>query len=558
MTRGIKHASIFSMTLLALTISGCETARINDAAKRAEVSAQSARGLASDMRNRAPSQEETVRFTDEPWVSTKPIAQTKGLPPALDCSVAYNERKSLQQFAEWVMSACGVAVKIAPDALDGGASLARSAGGSTSGAPNIPPPPMGMGMQGISDLFPGGGSPGAAFRSPQRSLHATRYEGKLSGLLDTITGGMGLSWRYEPDENAVRIFYYETRVFHVYTLNQTTAFNSTVRSGMTSNAGVSGGSSNGSSSSGVSGDSGSTQTTTTDINSSIANDIESTVRSMLTLDKMSYSKATGVISITDRPDVLDRVKAYIDQENASITKQVLFNFEILSVSLNDKDQYGIDWDLVYQSEKFGFGLKNSVPGISSAAVGGSFSILDTGSPWAASKALIQALSEQGTVFSRSQPSVTTLNLQAAPVQIGRVKGFLASSQTTNTSDAGSSTALTPGSITSGFNMSLLPFVMPDNRMLLKLTVSMIGNPEFETFTSGDSSIQNPDYSLQIFDQNVKLKSGQTLVISGFDQTMESTSKSGTGTSGNFLFGGGGKRDSSREVTILMITPVILE
>lgn len=555
------RTSGFCSLFLILALTGCETARVNDAATRANNDAKNARAMTEAMRNKISQNQDTVTFTDEPWVSTKPIVAKRGLPPALDCDVAYNESKTLQQFAEWVSSTCAVPVKVSPDALDGGASFLR-ASATGGGAPQIGPAPI-VPQSSIEDLFPTGsaGAPSTSrVSSYGRNSRALRYEGKLSGLLDTVTGSLGLSWRYDQDSGAIKIFFYETRTFHIYTLNKTTTFNSTVKSGMSSSAGVSGGATGSTSggSVGVSGDSGSTQTTTTDISNSIATDIEATVRSMLTINRMSYSKATGIISITDRPDVLDRVKTYLDAENASITKQVLFNFEILSVTLNDKDQYGIDWDLVYNSTDAGFGLKNTFPGIDNSAIGGSLSILNPSSPWAGSKLMIQALSQQGTVVSRSAPSITTLNLQAAPVQIGRVNGFLASSQTTSSANVGATTALTPGSITSGFNMSMLPFVMPDNRMLLQLTISMIGEPQFETFTSGDSSIQNPDYGLQIFDQNVKLSSGQTLVISGFDQTTENTNKSGTGTAGNFLFGGGGSRDSSREVVVLMITPIVLE
>jgi type IVB pilus formation R64 PilN family outer membrane protein len=563
-----RTAGFFSLSL-ALGLAGCETIRVHEASGRAADEQKTASAVAESMRNRVSAHQDTVTFSDSPWVSTKPLTVKRGLPPALDCEVAYNESKTLQQFAEWVSSACGLPVRVSPDALDGGASLraaAAASGGNRGAGPQAPAPAAASGGS-IDDLFPTGSSSSAVAAGASSSgtyyqgyrARALRFEGRLSELLDTVTGSMGLSWRYDQDQRVIKIFYYETRTFQVYTLNKKTTFNSTVKAGMSSSAGVSGTGGQGTTgSTGVSGDSGSTQTTTTEITGTVAEDIENTVRSMLSLNRMAYAKATGTISITDRPDILDRVQTYLDAENATITKQVLFNMEILSVTLNNKDQYGIDWNLVYQSSKGGFGLKNTFPGMDSSAVGGSFNILDTGSPWNGSKLLIQALSQQGTVVSRQQPSITTLNLQAAPVQIGRVNGFLAASQTTSSANVGATTALTPGSITSGFNMSMLPFVLPDNRMLLQLTLSMIGQPEFETFTSGDSSIQNPDYGIQIFDQNVKLKSGQTLVISGFDQSTENSSKSGTGSASNFLFGGGGTRDSNREVIVLMITPVVME
>lgn len=293
----------------------------------------------------------------------------------------------------------------------------------------------------------------------------------------------------------------------------------------------------------------------------LLDDIEKNVRSMLTLDQMSFSRATGIISITDRPDVLDRVQAYLDVENESITKNILINVEVISVTLTDKDQFSIDWDLVYTSVDgdWGFGLNNTVPGMSGGGSSGSISILDTAdSPWAGSKAIIQALSEQGRVSSQKAPSVTTLNLQAAPVQIGKVQGYLASSSTTQSANVGASTALTPGTITSGFNMSLVPMVMPANQLLMQMAINMSGEPTFQTIESGDNMIQTPNYDLQIFNQSVKLRSGQTLVLSGFDQTTEKASLIGTGSASNFWMGGGQSRDSSRDLVVVLITPIIME
>jgi type IVB pilus formation R64 PilN family outer membrane protein len=391
-----------------------------------------------------------------------------------------------------------------------------------------------------------------------------KYAGNLSGLLDSITGSLGLSWKYDPGFGGIRIFYLDTEQFPVYAFNKSGNFTSEVKSGMSSSAGTSGSGSGGqgaSSSSGVSGESGSNQSTQTAMVSSLMDDIERNVRSMLTLDRMSFSRTTGVMSITDRPDVLDRVRAYLATENESITKQILINVEVISVSLADKDQYGIDWTLVYKSVsgKWGFGLNNTFPGIDGGAINSSISILDTASsPWAGSKALIQALSQQGRVSSYRAPSVTTLNLQAAPIQIGKVRGYLASSSQTQSANVGTTTSLTPGSITSGFNMSLQPLVMPANKLLLQLAVNMSSDPTFETITSGDSKIQNPNYDIQLINQFVKLQSGQTLVLSGFDQTNENANKSGTGSASNFLFGGGGTRNTTRDVIVLMITPIVME
>lgn len=551
------RSRMFALTMIALAVglAGCETKRVNDAMNRVDDTTSKAESLSGSLRNQKAPLRKSVSFTDEQWVSTQPLAIKRGLPPARDCEIGYNESKTLQQFAQWVSDTCKTPVQVMPDALDGGAAYLATNSATTPSGP-APVAPM---LDPLAGLFPG--SPGTGYSaSPVKSPYASasKYQGRLSGLLDTITGSLGLAWRYDPVAGSIKIYYLDTRQFSVYAFNKSTTFKSEVKSGMSSSAG---GSSSSGGSSGVSGQSGSNQNTSVTMDSTLLDDIEKNVQSMLTVGRMSFSRTTGVFNITDRPDVLDRVQTYLDGENARITKQILINVEVISVNLSDKDQYGIDWTLVYKQAggTLGLGLNNAFPGIDASAINSSISILDTASsPWAGSKAIIQALSQQGRVSSYRAPSVTTLNLQAAPVQIGKVQGYLASSQTSQTPSVGSTTSLIAGSITSGFNMSLVPMVMTGDQLLLQLAINMSGDPTFETFSSGDAKIQNPSYDLQIFDQSVKLRSGQTLVLSGFDQTNEKATKSGVGSASNFLFGGGGTRDTSRDLVVLLITPIILE
>lgn len=551
---------------VAAGLGGCEVKRVNESMRDVDATADKAEGLARSLRNQTDNRA-SVRFTDEQWVNPKPIVMKRGLPTIRDCEVGFNDTMSLQQFAQLLSGLCSkIPVQVMPDALDRGAAYLQGKAPAMPGASAIPA------MEGsISDLFPdaGGGNyvPGAmAYQQPAGARGSmtvsTKYQGTLSGLLDSATGGLGLSWRYDNATGVIKIFYLDTRMFPVYAFNNASVFKAEVRSGMSTNAGTSsGGAGQSSSSGGSSGESGSNQTTQISMVSSLLDDIEKNVKSMLSLGKMSFSRTTGVITITDRPDVLDRVQEYLDEENKRITKNVLVNVEVISVKLTDTSQYGIDWSLVYKQVNgdWGFGLTNTFQGMGTGAVSSSISILDTSSsPWAGSKAIIKALSQQGRISSYRAPSVTTLNLQAAPIQIGKVKGYLQSSQISQSANVGSTTSLIPGSITSGFNMSLVPMIMPSDQLLMQMMVNMTGDPDLEEISAGDSKIQNPSYDTQIINQAVKLRSGQTLVLSGFDQTTVNASKSGTFTPSNFLFGGGGLSDKNRDVLVLMITPIIME
>lgn len=568
-----------SLLATAVLLASCSSVqRIDEAAGRATRQGQEASSYAAVLRNQqAEPKRDTVVFSDKPWVSTQPLVARRGLPTASDCELVYRPSGSvgLTEIAGYITSQCGVPVLISPDALapsvySSGAGMAAMAGGSPDSLAGLLP---------VGVISGAGATAGATTTPPtaSRSLDATTlasigkvsglaYSGRLSGLLDEVTARLGLAWRYSPAERAVRISYYDTRVFDVYAFGDDQVIESTVRSGMNTSAGVGSGTSGGtggSSNSGVSGESGSSQSTTVRLKSSILADIQNNVKAMLSTapaGRSFLSTSTGTLTVTDRPEVLDRVQAYLDSTNRSISQQVLFNVKVFEVTLNDTDQLGVNWAAVYKSlsSKWNLSLANVVPGISTSAISGSVGIVNTSSSaLAGSNVIIQALAEQGRVSNVRSPSVTTLNLQPAPLQIGNVKGYVAASSTTNTASVGSSTALTPGTITSGFNMTLLPRVMDRDELMLMISINMSSKPTFQTFTSNSSSIQVPDYDAKSLSPKVKLKSGQTLILSGFDELSEDTNKVGVGEPGFFGLGGGRTRNSTHSVLVVLITPILM-
>ena len=552
-------------------ISSCSLQRVNESAGRAENDAATASQYSRFLRNQQQEPaRETVVFSDKPWVSKQPMVAKRGLPLTMDCDITYRPSYSvgITEVARYITSECGVPVIVAPDAVD--PSVLSSPNQGNSG-PTVPP--VMNSPDNLSSFMPAGviGNMPSNVRSMNMTGLSTlntfpiKFSGKLSGLLNQVTAQLGLAWNYSSDDRSVRITYFDTKTFDVWAFGDDQVIESTVKSGLltaTGSGSGSGGGGGGSSSTGASGESGSNQSTTVTIKTSLIGDIEKNVKAMLSQQpagRMFLSRSTGTLTISDRPEVLSNVTKYLNSINRSITRQVLFNVKVFEVSLTDKDQTGLDWTAVYTSlnNKWGFSLKNATTGISTGAVSGSLSILDTSkSPWAGSGLIIKALSEQGRISNVRSPSVTTLNLQPAPIQIGNVQSYIASSSTTTTASVGSSTSLSPATITSGFNMMLLPRIIDQDNMLLMITLSMSSKPTFTTFTSNGSSVQTADYDTKNLSPKVKLRSGQTLVLTGFEENTENATKSGVGDPSFFGLGGSRLRETGHNVLVVLITPVV--
>ena len=560
-----------ALSLIVALVSSCSLQRVNESASRAENDAATASQYSRFLRNRQQeSARATVVFSDKPWVSKKPLVAKRGLPLTMDCNITYRPSYNvgIAQIAQYITSECGVPVIVAPDAIDPSVLSSSTQGNS---GPAVPP---GLGSaDNLTNFMPAGviGNVPSNARS-MNSVGLTtpntfpiKYSGKLSGLLNQATSQLGLAWNYSSDDRSVHVTYFDTKTFDVWAFGDDQVIESTVKSGLltaTGSGSSSGGGGGGSSSTGASGESGSNQSTTVTIKTSLIGDIEKNVKAMLSQQpqgRMFLSRSTGTLTVSDRPEVLSNVAKYLNSINSSITRQVLFNVKVFEVTLTDTDQTGLDWTAVYTSlsHKWGFSLKNATTGISTGAVSGSLSILDTSkSPWAGSNLIIKALSEQGRISNVRSPSVTTLNLQPAPIQIGNVKSYVASSSTITTASVGSSTSLTPATITSGFNMMLLPRIIDQDNMLLMITLSMSSKPTFTTFTSNGSSVQTADYDTKNLSPKVKLRSGQTLVLTGFEENSENATKSGVGDPGFFGLGGSRVRTTEHSVLVVLITPVV--
>jgi type IVB pilus formation R64 PilN family outer membrane protein len=270
------------------------------------------------------------------------------------------------------------------------------------------------------------------------------------------------------------------------------------------------------------------------------------------------SPATGSISVTDTPDVLERVAAFMAQQNRALSRQVMLNVTVLSVTLSAQDSYGIDWSAVYQTLSKKFSINNTFISTATNPVSFAASLLSPSSNLNGTSMMIQALSTQGRVRRKTSASVTTLNNQPVPVQVATQQGYLASISTTNTANVGSATAVTPGTVTTGFNMTLLPHVLDDGTVMLQFFTNISSLLALQNVSSGGTNpmtIQTPEVDTRNFLQRVAMKSGETLVISGYEGTNDNATQSGTGTASMYALGGGYDTTRSREVIVILITPV---
>jgi len=524
------------------------------------------------------------------WLGKTPIKLGQpALPPIFYEQTTFDRTiNSLTELAERITLRSGLPSKVSPDALDVSAHAFRSRFGAASGAGRaaaagagpgpLLPLPAGLPGEGQSSPVQPGRGPGAStgqtlptFTDTPGGVRIAYSSGSLKGLLDTAAARFGVSWKYV--DGAIQFFHTEARNFQINAIPGDATFSATVTSGASSTGGAGGGGSGGGGGGGSGSGGGSgvnasnTQNTAVASKLSVYTGIESAIKVMLSpYGRVLASPATGSITVVDTPDSLERIAGYIEGENKSLSRQIAINVTVLSVTVNDADQYGINWNAVYRSLHANFGLANAYQGAASTGLVALTAGVPTGgtSKFSGSSAVIQALSEQGKVRRQTTASVVTLNNQPVPVQVARQTTYLQSMQSTLVAQIGATTSLTPGVVTSGFNMSILPHMLTNGTVMLQFSTDISTLRSIRTINgsvdaSGNvtSRIESPELDTRNFLQRVAMKSNETLIISGFEQTDDNLGRSGVGNPRNMLLGGGLSAAASKEVIVVLITPVTM-
>lgn len=536
--------ALASAIALSLLLSGCSSMnRINQTMAQSDSDYGTAKGHLGQLSSGSPVQDLTSQ-----WINPVPLnspSQTQAQLPGCALTLTRPGDVSLAEISAFITRTCKLPVVVTPDA-----QAAMTTGqGKTEKIQGSIPAPDASGLVPLNAI--GGGAPVTRDAgSMGNTLRGVYWQGSLSGLLDNVTTRLGLSWRYE--QGRISIFYVNTKTFPVMFMDSKTAFSSKVVSGTTTSSGTSGGSSGG----GMSGDVNTSQTTTMEMTSGLYNDLQNTIKAMLTPGTGRLFLAAGMLTVTDTPRVLDAVGHYIDDRNMELNRQVVLNVKVFSVEKRRQDQLGIDWNAVFTSGSVGGSLTSAFTDASTSAMTGGLSILD--GKFANSKAFVNALAEQANVSLVTQQASTTTNMSAVPVQVGTQQDYASQVNTDSTANVGTSTSITKSTITTGFNMTMLPYIMPNSpKIELQFSINMSDDPTSHTFTSGESSIELMKTRLKTFNQRVILSSGQTLVLSGFQQVNNTSGKQGVGSASFFGLGGGANGQKDDTMLVILITPTLL-
>jgi type IVB pilus formation R64 PilN family outer membrane protein len=530
-------------------LSGCASSRYETAIAKGhkDISQRAAAADALLRNNPGPSPSVVTSKTPRFTTNSVPIDRSEMLPSRIaSITLRVPGKHNIKTIAELIERAIEIPVNVASDATlpnalfipVGMAQVAPTAGPAEAKTSPTANTAASADKSIVERVQRAGGSKLSSNTDPatQNDIELN-YSGSLAGLLNQVALRSDLRWSYESG----RILFYRvvSRSIAVKTLPGGLKLSSTLNLNST-------------------GGGTSTSTSTADIN--FWTGIEKNLANMVSVSgKLVIDPNTGTVTVRDAFRNVEAIEQYIQSLNQNLMRQVSMTVEVVQVNLSNEFQSGIDWNYVSESMRLGQLSLRGPTSLTSAESAANIGLVLRNSAGTTNSLLFQALEKFGRVSSSYSTVVTTVNRQPVPVGSQTTQSYLKSvTPTILTSTAGATSygapSLTPGEITTGFTLNLLPILLDSNHVLVECGLSLSSLKELKTFNTGSGaslqSIQQPSVANFGVLQRLVAKSGETIVLSGFDSELVNSNQNDP------LVKLPGSRTGAKDrtTTVVLITP----
>ncbi len=284
----------------------------------------------------------------------------------------------------------------------------------------------------------------------------------------------------------------------------------------------------------------------------------------------AVNKMTGTLSVRATPQVLNRVRDYVDTLREKYKRQVLIEAKIIEVNLDEKHEMGIDWRTV--SGSISNEAVNSTGAVvtlaNSVTQDDSFYTLGISSKYSDISGIFRALQQYGSLSVLSNPRLKAMNGQSALISVGQSVAYLQSvQQTSEGSGDDESTEISTeiGSVFDGVLLGVTPVIEKGDIIALHIVPIKSDLIDLDTVEFGSASepyqITLPRVNLRELSTVARVKSGDIVLLGGL--IMEFDDNDSTGLPGlsqipglKWLFGMHTKEKSKIELVVALQVHVV--
>lgn len=578
-----KFSKAMPLVASMLLLSGCISQQIQSGVDNTHAikSAETAQYLYKAKVEMTAAEKERSQEVNLPYVAGKavPLARNVAMPRSLQkgvkTAVLFPEnRVSLAAAAERIMLASGLIVSIANDVyIEESMLMPKHLASGTKQAtigmpvgvvqPTMGPPPGVLGSAPAlpslnnASFIPGAiGSINKKEADTPYSFEFPRTEAPLSQILDLISVRLGIKWKYEEATNTVRFYRLVTKSWQ-------TPFSSASNSYTTSFEGSTAASNN-SGAAAIKPGASPINSTLKDINELKA--ITDSVATVMTKSGSIVSNnATGTITLTDTFDAVAEADHMISREINILSRQVMLKVQTIQVTSTDTEQAGVDIAAVVNAAinrlpNLTFSANSTASLVNNAAGSFGLSVMSGGA--SGTDAVVKALKQYGKVHTSTELPLTTRNRHPIYYNVTNTFSYVASTTpgTASITGGGGTPGITTAQDQVGLKLMMYPNVTSKDTVMLTMSMDQSELESLVTFSSGAGtniqSVQLPNKNAQGSSQEVPIRNGQTIVLTGFDKTTDQYDKRTLGNNVPIALGGSGRASRDRTTTVVLVSVLV--
>lgn len=278
------------------------------------------------------------------------------------------------------------------------------------------------------------------------------------------------------------------------------------------------------------------------------------------LKQLLVNEIAGIIQVTDLPENIDRIAAFLADVEEGSKRQVMIQAHIMEVSLKDSFSMGVDWKYIIDKAS-NFNLAQTLAPVVAGTTTVGSSVFKLSAAGDSFGVLLDAMKEQGNVNMLSSPKITALNNQKAVIKLTTKQVSWVSSKTTqNNAIGGQDTYTTTPQVDEvGIFLDVTPQIGQDNSITMQIHPSVSEIKEIST--SPDKNSNKPVIDVREIDTMVDARAGETIVIAGLITDKLNETKRSVPLLGDIPYLGAlfsySKQERTKAELVIMMTPYIL-
>jgi type IVB pilus formation R64 PilN family outer membrane protein len=287
--------------------------------------------------------------------------------------------------------------------------------------------------------------------------------------------------------------------------------------------------------------------------------LECKVRTVLTAGGSAvYSSTTSSLLVRDTRATLDRVARIVDEHNTMLSKMLVLDVRVMSVSTEESEDFGLAWDGVFRN------ILSAYPNVSmrllspqslASSQGGGVVLNNSADIGTALASAIARIGNARTLHAGQQ-----LTRNNFPVTFQKAQSLSYVSQTTSggsTSSGGTTVVTQPGItqsvVNTGFVFRVIPSMLSGDRILVDMVLSISNLDSLNTFTSGNQTVQSPNVSYMTSQNPVILRSGEYVAFQAYEFTNDEGQRNALDPRGVIGTSARGRTTRERLVIIMRAT-----